>query len=804
MFACSEDKEIPVVTPPIVNPDSNENPKPVEVDSIYYQLGVDGFELMAATNDSTCLFLQTDTTFAFKCLYDSCGTNRLVAYSDSTGMVERIVIDEQVINILYHEDEKKIDIFYKNADNKISWIKELENPYKKLSSRAESGDVPYSAISVVNNLSYAVYTIIDTYDVNKVVPADSINIKFANKYANKESLNMSGTVAVRLITQILGLEYKNQISNHFSTIATVIFDYSNWVVEELYGDAVPVLRPYASYVGGYVFDFNDIDKDQDRDELMWQTEVTLNAYVSEAESLKNEFEVGVMVAEEGRELNKYYKLRKSSMKYEPDRMNYACSFKGLSTGKRYKFIPYLAPVSTSKYSKGMKGLLDFYKYNFSRDYLLLETKAKLISQEDDNATIKLSVENAQTSIKMGIIYSEHSDILKHEYKKVEYEPTLGEGLFSNNFEKEVKLENLKPGNIYYMPYIIYDDNILNHPIYDKDTIISTVITEKDQTFYGKLDSLGIIKNPITGDAIKNKNVLKFKGSFNAEINDITEYGICYSIENKEVNVDNSTVLKADNHQEGNFEVGIDVNEKDDFFFYRAYIKVKNEYYYGEIKEYPQISNPITGGANEKDNLLYFKGSFDTEIENYIAEYGICYNQEGKEITVDNSSVLLASAHQGGNFEVNMNVSDKDGFFYYRAYIIVKDNVYYGEIKQYEKNKSEIKAYSFPGENDIYIILDKEKAKLYNDSRQTWNDFPSVVYDDDPDFLHYWALKNITDDKLVFQIDHHGPADKVEEAFGKDKIQKFTCLRIYDDELIKRFEYVVLNKSKGEVFFDEDE
>ena len=367
MFACSEDKEIPIVTPPIVNPDSNENPKPIEVDSIYYQLGVDGFELIAATNDSTCLFLQTDTTFAFKCLYDSCGTNRLVAYSDSTGMVERIVIDDQVINILYHEDEKKIDIFYTNADNKISWIKELENPYKKLSSRAESGDVPYSAISVVNNLSYAVYTIIDTYDVHKVVPADSINIKFkfANKYANKESLNMSGTVAVRLITQILGLEYKNQISNYLSTIATVIFDYSNWVVEELYGDAVPVLRPYASYIGGYVFDFNDIDKDQDRDELMWQTDMTLNAYVNEAESLKNEFEVGVMVAEEGRQLNKYYNLRKSSMKYDSERMNYACSFRGLGTGKRYKFIPYLAPVSTSKYSKGMKGLLDFYKYNFS-------------------------------------------------------------------------------------------------------------------------------------------------------------------------------------------------------------------------------------------------------------------------------------------------------------------------------------------------------------------------------------------------------------------------------------------------------
>ena len=76
----------------------------------------------------------------------------------------------------------------------------------------------------------------------------------------------------------------------------------------------------------------------------------------------------------------------------------------------------------------------------SEDYLLLETKSEFKSMEDDQATIKLSVENADKRIKIGVIYSEHSDLLKHEYKKVEYEPTFGEGLFSDNFEKEVKLE----------------------------------------------------------------------------------------------------------------------------------------------------------------------------------------------------------------------------------------------------------------------------------------------------------------------------------------------------------------------------
>ena len=292
MFACSEDKEIPVVTPPNVNPDSNENPKPVEVDSIYYQLGVDGFELIAATNDSTCLFLQTDTTFAFKCLYDSCGTNRLVAYSDSTGMVERIVIDEQVINILYHEDKNKMDIFYKDTEGKIAWIKDAESPYKDLSSRAGDVNVPYSAISVVSNISYAVYNIINTSDIHKVTQPEKYT--FIDKSSKKETYKMNGTVALKLIMQVLGQEYKVSASEHLSTVIRVMSDYANWVQQELYGDAIPVLRPYA-YASGNT--------------------MSLAAYVTEVDSLKTEFKVGIMVTEDGKKMNAYNFQQKKDMEY---------------------------------------------------------------------------------------------------------------------------------------------------------------------------------------------------------------------------------------------------------------------------------------------------------------------------------------------------------------------------------------------------------------------------------------------------------------------------------------------------------
>jgi len=406
-FACSEEKEIPTTEPPFENPEQNEDPKPAKADSIYYQLNVDGFELVAATEDSTCLFLQTDTTFAFRCLFDSCSSNRLLAYCDSTGLVERIVADDQIVNILHHADKKKMDIFYKDAEGKMAWIKDVDSPYKDLSSRAE-GDVPYSAISIVNDLSYAVYTIINTYDVVKHKPWEN----FIDKYSRKEFYNTRSTVALKLITQILGEEYKVSVSNHISTIVTVMSDYSKWVREELYGTAIPHLRKYAvrETVDGLI----------------------LTAYVTDVDSLSNEFAVGVIVAENGNELNGFNYLDNQSSDYDSQKINYSYSFmnpelvkKGITlvTGKDYKFIPYLAPASTSKYAIGIKSLLDCYKYGSSQTHLLLETKAEFKSMEDDQATIKLSVENADKRIKMGIIYSENSKMLKHEYKKVEHEPT---------------------------------------------------------------------------------------------------------------------------------------------------------------------------------------------------------------------------------------------------------------------------------------------------------------------------------------------------------------------------------------------
>ena len=100
-------------------------------------------------------------------------------------MVERIVIDDQIINVFHHEDKKKIDLFYKNTEGKIAWIKDIDSPYKNLSSRTGEGNVPYSAISVVSNISYAVYNIINISDIYKVTQPEKYT--FIDKSSKKET-----------------------------------------------------------------------------------------------------------------------------------------------------------------------------------------------------------------------------------------------------------------------------------------------------------------------------------------------------------------------------------------------------------------------------------------------------------------------------------------------------------------------------------------------------------------------------------------------------------------------------------------
>lgn len=446
---CSDDKEVekPVIIPP-----------PTE-ESVFYTLKVDNFELLAASEEGTVAFLQTDETFAFRCLYDSCQTSRLVAYCDSAGVVERICIENKVFDMLYHQDNAKLDILYSN-NGKIDWIKDVENPYKKTPARSESGDVPYSAIKVITNLSHAIYTIINSYPLY-------FSEKIYAYIARYSAPPFESKMAIEYIANVLGKEYGKIVGNHYAEIASIMTDYSAWVIKELYGEAIPLVRQYAEWTGSH--------------------SVNLKCFVNEVDTAKADFKIGIIIQEEGKTLfSSQHNLGNKGTVYKPNAVDYTFAFNGLETGKKYKFKAYLAPLSSSKYLTGMKCLLDYYKYGQSKHFDLLEAKGEVKVRGTNNATIELSAAlSDHQKIKMGMFYGMNPKLPENDRMEIECEVDYKDYVSSDRITKTVELKGLTSDTTYYYrPYIIYEGNIVNRELGN----LTGVIYEEDRVFCGEIKS----------------------------------------------------------------------------------------------------------------------------------------------------------------------------------------------------------------------------------------------------------------------------------------------------------------------------
>lgn len=469
LFSCSEDKEIPTENPPIDNPDPNENS--VTSDSLFYQLNVEGYELIAATQSGTSLFLQADTAFAFRCLYDSCKTDRLVAYCDSTGMVERIIVEDRVFDMLYHEDYKKMDILFSN-EGKMEWIKNVENPYFDQSSRSTEENVPYSAISVVSNLSYAVYKIIDTYPLYMKKSLSGL-VKFYGRPP------VETETAIQMIVKILGEKFDETIiKQQYATIATVMKDYSKWVMDELYGDAIPLTYTWV--------------------ERMKNDSIRFRAYVNDVDSLKTDFRMGMYIesgAYTHRPFHKHnykedmetgFRHKKCAlMATYNGSMQYGFVSDALPSGKKYKFRSFLVPLASSKYLNDMKCLIDYTRYGEIDYFYLFEAKANVVSTEEDKATLMLSTEldDYHKNFKIGVYYGTNPDLPENDRMKMEVDVQSLTSEHTGMINEEITLTGLEPKTTYYfMPFIQYNGNIVNRSL---ENVTNVTILDKDKIFMGE-------------------------------------------------------------------------------------------------------------------------------------------------------------------------------------------------------------------------------------------------------------------------------------------------------------------------------
>lgn len=86
-------------------------------------------------------------------------------------------------------------------------------------------------------------------------------------------------------------------------------------------------------------------------------------------------------------------------------------------------------------------------------------------------------------------------------------------------------------------------------------------------------------------------------------------------------------------------------------------------------------------SDKKENKLTAKGQYQLgdEIPN---SYGICFSKTNKNPTVQDQKVEGNNANIDGYYSVLLENLDREKTYYYRAFIVIKDEVYYGDVKNF--------------------------------------------------------------------------------------------------------------------------
>lgn len=244
---------------------------------------------------------------------------------------------------------------------------------------------------------------------------------------------------------------------------------------------------------------------------------------------------------------------------------------------------------------------------------------------------------------------------------------------------------------------IYKDNTLTITYENGKKLIVTIkkitnntieieITEDDK----KEEEIWVIasykkREVITSDVVHAALEEAVCGGKCSPIKNGTEYGICYSLSNSTPEKETSEVAKGTNiDDEGNFTVKLTGLTKGSTYHYRTYLTRKKKTYYGEVKSFRTLDIK-TIGYTDTDTETAFTGQYINGNPD-LTEYGICYSETNQTPTISDTKLTASKADEKGIYSVSVT-NLKGDRYYYRAYIIVNGNAYYGEVLLKTKPKT---------------------------------------------------------------------------------------------------------------------
>lgn len=123
------------------------------------------------------------------------------------------------------------------------------------------------------------------------------------------------------------------------------------------------------------------------------------------------------------------------------------------------------------------------------------------------------------------------------------------------------------------------------------------------------------------------------------------------------------------------------------YYYRSYIYYGGDYYYSEINNFSTKSplDIIKTGTLESDSCTVKTKIDSKSLLNHIQKYGISYGltktpNAGQDLTLTTSVV-----ESDGQFTLRMKNIPYDTIVYYRGFVEINDQVYYGPVLSFEGN-----------------------------------------------------------------------------------------------------------------------
>lgn len=144
----------------------------------------------------------------------------------------------------------------------------------------------------------------------------------------------------------------------------------------------------------------------------------------------------------------------------------------------------------------------------------------------------------------------------------------------------------------------------------------------------------------------------------------------------------------------NYEYTVSLNHLDSLttYYYRNYIYYKGEYIYSDIKSFTTKAPKdviITGPLNS-DSCTIVSKIDSKNLKNYIRLYGICYGNKPSPtpVSVYDQEVSLDSIDENNTFTTRLCNIPFDTLVYYRAYILIDNDYFYGQEYSFHGNSTE--------------------------------------------------------------------------------------------------------------------